>query len=118
MCYRFQEYNQDLADGLAEFFRVSIAEVPRNCLTFCKRGKSDDGMEDKEKGRGRFGGRSTFTKVSKQKLPRWAAAADFERNAQQQMPKKSNKGSDADPKSTQQRVLHAIRTRGRSSWTR
>lgn len=31
---------------------------------------------------------------------------------------KSNKGSDADPKSTQQRVLHAIHTRGRSSWTR
>lgn len=55
MCYRFQEYNQALADGLAEFFRVSIAEVPRNCLTFCKKEKSDDGMENKERGGGQEG---------------------------------------------------------------
>lgn len=69
MCYRFQEYNQALADRLAEFFRVSIAEVPRNCLTFVRKRREMMGSRVKgsggECGEGR---RSTFTKVSKQKL--------------------------------------------------
>lgn len=68
MCYRFQEYNQALADRLAEFFRVSIAEVPRNCLTFVRKRREVMGLRVKGSGESGEGRRSTFTEVSKQKL--------------------------------------------------
>lgn len=97
MYYRFQEHNQALADGLAEFFTVSIAEVPRNCLTFSKKETGDDGMEDNERGRRRGGGhlhKSLQTKSCTDGQPQQV----FRRNAQQQMPKEQIKAQTLIPK--------------------
>lgn len=88
MCYRFQEYNQALADRLAEFFRVSIAEVPRNCLTFVRKRREMMGLRVKGSG-GEWGGEEEHLHRSLQtKVALMGSRCRFqEEKCTQQMPK-------------------------------